>query len=114
MAAERVIVECTSSAVYNRTNSTCLQFEKGGIAYGLRYNYGKEGKKTNYTPMSCAKIISGSVGTGDQHGCPFKHNDVASIRLILQQNNTAAAGRWKLTVAEALLSETPITEFYKL
>lgn len=70
-----------------------LQFEKGGIAYLLRHSYGKEGKRTNYTPQACVKIISGSVGTGDQHGCPFKHNDVSAIRLILTQANVSAAGK---------------------
>lgn len=70
-----------------------LQFEKGGIAYLLRHSYGKEGKRTNYTPQACVKIISSSVGTGDQHGCPFKHNDVSAIRLILTQANVSAAGK---------------------
>lgn len=70
-----------------------LQFEKGGIAYLLRHSYGKEGKRTNYTPQACIKIISGSVGPGEQHGCPFKHNDVSAIRLQLTQANVSSAGK---------------------
>jgi len=46
----------------------CLQFDKQ-YAYGVRYNFGKEGKRTDYTPFSCVKIItSNPPATGDYHG----------------------------------------------
>ncbi|KAH7816738.1 DNA primase large subunit [Monocercomonoides exilis] len=42
-------------------------------AYGIRYNYGLEGKRANFKPKSCRSMISGPApSTSDQcHGCPF-------------------------------------------
>lgn len=38
-------------------------------AYGIRHAYGQEGKKVNYPPYSCYKIIKSH---SSHHGCPFK------------------------------------------
>jgi DNA primase large subunit len=55
-------------------------------AYGIRYNYGKEGKRTNYTPYGCMKIIHSAPATGDYHGCPFRHFDSEQLTATLRKN----------------------------
>ncbi|GBP70610.1 DNA primase large subunit [Eumeta japonica] len=62
------------------------KFEKQ-YSYNVRYNYGKEGSKKNYSPFSCMKIIQSSVGPGDCHGCPFRHCDGNSLKNRLQGYN---------------------------
>lgn len=62
-----------------RTDVDVDKFEKE-YAYGIRYNYGKEGKKKNWQPYDCMRIIMESVGPGENHGCPFRHHEGRTLR----------------------------------
>ncbi len=50
---------------------TADKFDKQ-YAYNIRHSYGKEGKRYDYTPWSCKKVIDTMPGVGEYHGCPFK------------------------------------------
>ncbi|XP_074296306.1 putative DNA primase large subunit isoform X1 [Silene latifolia] len=49
-------------------------------SYSIRHSYGKEGKRVDYTPYSCQKVISCTPGVGDHHGCPFRHFSDENLR----------------------------------
>ena len=66
------------------------KFEKN-YAYNIRHNYGKEGKRADYTPYTCMKIISSTPGSGEHHGCPYNTFSEASLRAQLQQMQITGA-----------------------
>ncbi|XP_071663037.1 DNA primase large subunit isoform X2 [Patagioenas fasciata] len=77
---------------YRAKLSKALAFDKG-YAYSIRHNYGKEGKRTDYTPYSCMKIImSNPPSQGDYHGCPFRHSDPELLKQKLQSYKIPPSG----------------------
>lgn len=60
------------------------KFEKQYL-YNIRHNYGKEGKRQDYTPSSCASIISTIPGPGQVHGCPYKVFSQDQLRAALSR-----------------------------
>ncbi|KAI4336560.1 hypothetical protein L6164_015073 [Bauhinia variegata] len=60
------------------------RFEKE-YAYNIRHSYGKEGKRADYTPFSCHKIITTTPGVGDHHGCPYRHFSEENLRAALSR-----------------------------
>ncbi|XP_011504634.1 PREDICTED: DNA primase large subunit-like [Ceratosolen solmsi marchali] len=47
--------------------------------YQIQYNYGKVGRRVNYRPPGCTKLVVDPVGPGEIHGCPFKHMDIDEL-----------------------------------
>lgn len=59
------------------------KFERN-YAYNIRHSYGQEGKKNDYKPWNCTKIINMTApGPGEYHGCPFKIYGEDQLRKIL-------------------------------
>jgi DNA primase large subunit len=64
-------------------------FEKS-YAYNIRHSYGREGKKADYTPYGCTKMIMGDGPQGDEtHGCPYKHAGREELMRMLHADGIA-------------------------
>ncbi|KDD74000.1 DNA primase, partial [Helicosporidium sp. ATCC 50920] len=90
---------------------TAEKFDKEYL-YNIRHNYGKEGNRKDYTPYTCAKVISTTPGVGQVHGCPFRTHSADSLRAMLGQLQVshaatdeavakASAGHFQLACAAA-------------
>lgn len=70
-------------------------------AYGVRFNYGKEGKRADYTPYSCVKIVTTPVDSGDCAGCPYKTQSPEVLANMLGSGLRLAASEVSAVVARA-------------
>ena len=78
-------------------------------AYTLRYNYGREGKRTAWSEWSCVRIIghdASGAGGGDapgacNGGCPFRTMDERSLRGLLGRMGLASRDPAKMEEAVA-------------
>ena len=70
-------------------------------AYGVRFNYGKEGKRADYTPYSCVKIVTTPVDAGDCAGCPYKTQAPDVLANLLSSRLKLGAGDVSAVVARA-------------
>uniref|UniRef100_A0A3B4A007 DNA primase large subunit n=1 Tax=Periophthalmus magnuspinnatus TaxID=409849 RepID=A0A3B4A007_9GOBI len=62
-------------------------------AYSIRHIFGKEGRRADYTPYSCMKVIlSNMPSQGDYHGCPFRHSDPELLKQKLQFYKVSPSG----------------------
>lgn len=92
------------------------QFQKGNYAYNVRHNYGQEGKRANYTPYSCVRIItSNPPSTGDSHGCPFKHFGKDSLHsMLLAHGMTESTSKPVLELAKAGHYQVACTKYFEI
>ena len=90
-------LSCEESMTYWRaefTKKTPLEKFNKEYAYGVRYNYGLEGKRQDWSPHSCSKIISApgaNAAAGEHHGCPFRNLDETQLRAELQRMSVSSA-----------------------
>lgn len=72
------------------------QFGKSAYAYNIRHMYGQEGKRTNYSSLSCSSIINSPplLDAMDCHGCPFRFQDEGRLRglLAVERPNPVVVG----------------------
>lgn len=68
-------------------NGSQEAFNKSTYGYGIRHMYGKEGKHTDYSALSCVSMVNSPAPSGgdkfDCHGCPFRNNDEGGLRRML-------------------------------
>lgn len=84
-------IEFWRSEFTKRPDTNDDKFDKKYL-YHIRYNYGKEGRRVDYRPAGCNKLINDSVGPGEVHGCPYKHMDTDELTKRLAEYKIPTTG----------------------
>ena len=67
------------------------KFEKN-YSYNVRHMFGQEGKRNDYKPWNCTKVINQQApSSGEYHGCPFKVFGEENLRQLLSTYGLAAS-----------------------
>ncbi|KAA8898908.1 eukaryotic and archaeal DNA primase, large subunit-domain-containing protein [Sphaerosporella brunnea] len=67
------------------TNTPADKFDKE-YRYNVRHAYGLEGGRKAYRAKSCQQILTEHPpGSGEAHGCPYRHFSTDNLSLFLQQ-----------------------------
>ncbi|KAK8795675.1 hypothetical protein WA158_000332 [Blastocystis sp. Blastoise] len=75
--------DCTTfMKSYFTKRITAEKFNKE-YAYTIRHLYGKEGKRANYPPYSCIKIVGTNIVQDSCNGCPYKYMDSTQLNRYL-------------------------------
>ena len=61
--------------------------------YQIQYNYGKVGRRVDYRPAGCNKLIGESIGSGEVHGCPYKNMDTDELTKKLNEYKLPPTGK---------------------
>lgn len=62
--------------------------------YNIRHQYGLEGGRINYKPMSCVEIAKAQPAKGDTHGCPYR--SFTPENLVLSLNKMGISDKQEL------------------
>ncbi|KAF3901536.1 hypothetical protein ABW21_db0200250 [Orbilia brochopaga] len=66
------------------TRKTDEEFNKE-YRYNIRHSYGLQGAGRNYAAYNCQQILMDHPpGTGDAHGCPYRHFSVDNLMLAME------------------------------
>lgn len=84
-------IEFWRNELTKNENITEDKFNKEYL-YQIKYNYGKMGRRVDYRPAGCNKLITESVGSGEVHGCPYKHMDTDELTRRLNEIKILPAG----------------------
>ena len=74
---EDALVYWKTELTHNKAGQNITDKFDKEYAYNIRHNYGQEGKRADYTPYSCGKIIS-------DHACPYSACEDSALISMLE------------------------------